>query len=222
LNRPRRAIRFWQQAPIGDYSNLRRTVTIMRAQRYTLMAYEPLASLWNMAASLEVAGALVECGSFAGGSAAVIATAAPDRQLWMFDSWEGMPEPGELDVTDQGRRREAGWISASEALARGTLDQLGVDRTRVQMIKGWFEDTVPTAKARVGPIALLHIDCDWYSSVRLVLNELYDQVVAGGVVAVDDYQHWLGCRKAVDEYFENVEAMPGFHRVGATIRFRKP
>jgi hypothetical protein len=90
------------------------------------------------------------------------------------------------------------------------------------MVKGWFADTVPVTKSEIGLIALLHLDGDYYDSTMLVLTELYPQVVPGGVLAIDDYQHWLGCRRAVDEFFGDVEAMPGFERVEQTIRFRKP
>jgi hypothetical protein len=88
-------------------------------------------------------------------------------------------------------------------------------------VKGWFEDTLFASKGEIGSIALLHVDCDWYESVRLVLAELYDQIVPGGVIAIDDYYAWLGCRKAVDEFFDDVETLSGFERVGPAIRLRK-
>jgi Macrocin-O-methyltransferase (TylF) len=79
------------------------------------------------------------------------------------------------------------------------LQPVGASATCAHFVNGWFEDTLFASKGEIGSIALLHVDCDWYESVRLVLAELYDQIVPGGVIAIDDYQHWLGCRKAVDE-----------------------
>jgi hypothetical protein len=179
-----------------------------------MVGYGALTSLWDLAYRLEIEGALVECGTWNGGSASVIQAAAPSRPLWLFDSWEGLPEPGEDDVTNDGLRREAGWNLAS-------VDTVQRRLPRANTVKGWFEDTIPAAKANIGPIALLHVDCDWYKSVSLVLKELYPQVAAGGVVAIDDYAHWRGCRKAVDEFFGDVTSLPDFRRVGQTIRFRK-
>jgi hypothetical protein len=70
----------------------------------------------------------------------------------------------------------------------------------VHLVRGWFEQTIPSATPSLGPIALLHLDCDWYESVKLCLDRLYDRVVDGGFIVVDDYGHWQGCRKAIDEF----------------------
>jgi (2Fe-2S) ferredoxin len=65
-------------------------------------------------------------------------------------------------------------------------------------VKGLFQDTVP--RCDVGPIAVLHLDGDWYESVKVCLDHLYDRVSPGGVIQIDDYGHWEGARKAVDEF----------------------
>src|SRR5437016_11334268 len=69
-----------------------------------------------------------------------------------------------------------------------------------EFVKGWFEQTLPTNRDRVGPIAILRIDCDWYSSVQCCLENLYDQVVDGGFVIFDDYYAFDGCAVAVHEF----------------------
>jgi hypothetical protein len=69
-----------------------------------------------------------------------------------------------------------------------------------ELVKGWFEDSLPANRQRIGPIALLRIDGDWYSSVRCCLDNLYDQVVDGGLVVLDDYYAWDGCAIAVHEF----------------------
>lgn len=93
----------------------------------------------------------------------------------------------------------------------------------MHLIRGWFEQTLPEHKKRIGPIALLHLDCDWYVSVGFCLSELYDQVVSCGFVVIDDYGHWLGCRRAVDEFLrqrtDNIVLTKIDHEA---VYFRKP
>src|SRR5262249_61300972 len=70
-----------------------------------------------------------------------------------------------------------------------------------EIVKGWFEETLPAFRSRLGPIAILRIDGDWYASVRCCLDNLFDQVVEGGLVIIDDYYAYEGCRLAVHEFF---------------------
>lgn len=67
---------------------------------------------------------------------------------------------------------------------------------------GWFQSTLPASRKELGRIAILRVDADWYESTRCCLEELYDQLVVGGYLIIDDYGHFPGCRKAVDEFFE--------------------
>ena len=141
-------------------------------------------------------GDLVECGCFRGGSAAMMGLCCPKRRLWLFDSFEGLPPASEVD----GRRAQqwTGACRSSEDEIRGFLEDEGL--SRFKMVKGWFKDTLPPAKPE--QIAVLHIDVDWYESTKSCLEGLYDRVVPGGVVQIDDYQSWPGARKAVDEFLE--------------------
>jgi hypothetical protein len=67
-------------------------------------------------------------------------------------------------------------------------------------VKGYFQDTLPRKKDEVAPIALLHMDADWYESTKTILDNLYDFVVPDGFIQVDDYGHWEGCRQALHEF----------------------
>ena len=78
-------------------------------------------------------------------------------------------------------------------VAGGSLD-------RVHLVRGWLKDTLPGAAT--GPIALLHIDVDWYDSVRTVFDHLAEHVPEGGIVSVDDYGRWHGCDVAVHEFLD--------------------
>lgn len=161
-----------------------------------MLSYPKLAGLWELVRTAPP-GAVVECGVWRGGSAAMIARADPERVLWLFDSWEGLPEPGPLDVATDGRRVLGGENLASAADVQEAFRGLSV---QPHLVAGWFEDTLPARKHEIGPIAVLHLDGDWYDSIKVCLRELHDQVVAGGIVAVDDYRGWQGCRAAVDEF----------------------
>lgn len=79
--------------------------------------------------------------------------------------------------------------------------RLKLDETRIHLVKGWFSDTLPVTDT--GEIALLHLDCDLYQSVKFCLETLYDKVVEGGCIVIDDYGYWSGCKKAVDEFIHN-------------------
>jgi hypothetical protein len=194
----RKLVRFVEQIPVRDYRAPRKVRVALRVRKHTLLDYPRLSALHDLAAQAP-AGAVVECGAWQGGSAAMMASAAPSRDVWIFDSWEGLPEPGELDVAAAGHRRERGWNDASmRSVAQLMLRQPALEPERVHLVKGWFEATLRSTDT--GPIALLHLDCDWYDSVKLCLDVLYDRVVPGGFIAVDDYDHWLGCRRAVDEF----------------------
>ena len=199
LNRVRKAIRFAQAVPPADLRNGRARAAL-KVRSNTLLDYRRLAAI-HAAASVAPRGAFVECGVWAGGSAGMMGLADPRRELWLFDSWEGLPEPGESDISFQGHRREAGWNYANRAqVEQLLLGKLGFDPERVHLVQGWFEETLPAARNEIRPIALLHLDGDWYKSIKTCLDLLYEQVVSGGFLVVDDYFHWRGCAQAVDEF----------------------
>jgi hypothetical protein len=84
--------------------DIAKTKLILTVKPYTMLAYPRLSTLYKLASRFErggVSGSFIECGVCNGGSAAVIAAAARDndnRHIWLFDSWEGLPEPGERDI----------------------------------------------------------------------------------------------------------------------------
>lgn len=176
---------------------------IYKIKPYTLLCYRRLSALHDAASALREAGpagAIVECGSWRGGAGAMLA-AASGRTAWLFDSWEGLPEPGEHDVSATEERARRGMFAAPEQAAREiAFERLRLPEGRLRLVKGWFDRTLPARKAEIGPIALLHVDADLYGSVKTCFEQLWDQVVPGGYVFVDDYGNWRGCRKAVDEF----------------------
>jgi hypothetical protein len=149
-----------------------------------------------------VPGAVVECGTARGGSAALLGLAVREsgerRRLWVFDTFEGIPPPTTQDPDYEIAAAYTGDFRGELAEVRDLFERLQIldDAT---FVKGRFEDTV--AGSDTGPIAVLHLDGDWYESVKVCLDHLYDRVSPNGVIQIDDYGHWEGARKAVDEFF---------------------
>lgn len=145
----------------------------------------------------KVPGAIVECGVRRGGCAALMGWLSPGRRLWMFDSFEGLPQPVPQDGIEANGW--AGELAVPEQDARDILGKLGVT---AEIRKGWFQDTIPAASREIGQIAVLRLDGDFYESTKVCLEYLYDLVPPGGIVIFDDYDRWQGCRIAVDEFMQ--------------------
>jgi len=161
---------------------------------------------------LGIPGDIVECGCFRGGTAAMMALANDfKRHVWLFDSWEGMPPPTADDPPDAMHGTSGCRVDWVEVVS--FLTSVGVLRNGT-MVKGWYKDTFPTHKIK--QIAVLHVDCDWHDSVKLSLETFYDLVSPGGVIQIDDYGHWSGARKAVDDFFRARAIDPCLHPLDYT------
>lgn len=187
---------------VGLRAGVRGLQTFSTVSSYTMVGRKRLETLYRLGRSINesgVPGDIVECGVWNGGTAAVLASAGMTdigRRLWLFDSFEGLPEPTQVD----GERAKSyeGKLVASVVRVQEVLSQVGAPLDRVEIVKGWFEDTFPTVE--IPQIALLHVDADWYASVKLALERFYDAVQPGGYIVFDDYGYWQGCKKAVDEF----------------------
>ncbi len=187
----------------------------------------PAARLEKMATLAQqfahVQGAFVECGVYNGGGAAIMAAELGPRDVWLFDSFEGLPEPATIDggkavnkyktITSTGKA----WQVGDMAKVKQAFDLAGCWSDRVHLVKGWFEDTL--APSETGAIAVLHLDADWYASTKLALETLYDRVVPGGLILLDDYGHWVGCRTAVIEFWREKRIAPVFTMLDETAGY---
>jgi O-methyltransferase len=177
--------------------------------RYTMVTNNNLIHLYTLVAEanqLNLPGDLVECGVWNGGSAAVMGKALAehkphghDRAIWCFDSFEGLPHPGQHDGQAEKDAYFKGWNMGSVDKVKEAFTKLNLGLTNVNIVPGWFEETL--AKAPIETIAVLHIDADWYDSVKLVLDVFYDKVTLGGFIVLDDYGYWQGCTQAVKDFF---------------------
>jgi hypothetical protein len=105
-------------------------------------------------------------------------------------------ENEEIDFTQTSNEKETNMTEAETNL-------LKMGCTDVQLFKGFFENSIPEKKSNLGKIAILRLDGDWYSSTMTCLNELYDLIMPGGFIIIDDYGHWQGCKTAVDKFRKN-------------------
>jgi len=151
----------------------------------------------------DIPGTIVECGCARGGSAALMALTLKEmgerRDLWLFDTFEGLPAPTQDDPDFEIADAFTGSCVGTLEDVHSLFVRLEVEKD-AHLVKGLFQDTL--AASATGPIALLHIDGDWYDSVRVCLEELYDRVAPGGIIQFDDYGYWQGARKAVDEFLQ--------------------
>ena len=92
----------------------------------------------------------------------------------------------------------------------------GYDRARINFVRGKVEDTLPASAP--AEIALLRLDTDWYESTSHELVHLYPRLVKGGILIIDDYGHFAGAKKAVDEYFQEYSIPIFFNRIDYTGR----
>jgi len=179
---------------------------------FTMVDRARLLSLYRNALRIcreNIPGDFVECGACRGGSAALMAYVAKahstvPRKVYACDTFEGMPEPGDADRHRGVTAAQCGFPAGSlrapvETGLSEVARRAGVADTVVP-VKGLFRDTLPTLAAKIGPVSLLHADGDWYESTMDIFCNLFEKVPLGGYVQIDDYGHWDGCRKAVEDY----------------------
>lgn len=183
-------------------------------QAHTLLDYDRLLSLKKIADDLnkrEVAGDFVECGCYKGGSSAVLRSEmGPDRRLWIYDSFKGMPNPGQQDGPEA--KKWENQCAASVDCLLAILLTTGATRDEFVVREGWFEDTFKSPLPK--QVSLLHCDADWYESVRLVLETFYPLMPDGASVILDDFGYWEGCRLAFYDFCEKHGERPLLERVG--------
>jgi hypothetical protein len=215
-------------------------VVLDRVRPLTMFPRECLVDLaWQVRACLEenIGGAFVECGVWRGGTSFLMAhllreAGASNRKVWLFDSFEGILPPEDIDgpaafkwAEDTNSPFYYDNFRVSVEDVQRSAQELGLS-ANTEFIKGWFDQTIPTNRSRIGPIAILRIDCNWHAGVRCCLEELYDQVVDGGFVSLD-YYNWDGCAVATHEFLgsrrlsHRIETVCGPGGVGLCAVFRK-
>jgi hypothetical protein len=190
---------------------------VMR-EKLTYLGSMALIDLHNRVIQMEQEnrpGIFIEAGCALGGSALVITAAKENaRPFYVYDAFSTIPPPSEKDGSDAHDRY--GEIAAGQATGikgdtyygyqenllervKASFENYGlaVEPHHVALVEGFYENTLRVEN----PVALAHIDCDWYESVMICLERIVPHLVTGGILIIDDYEAWSGCRKAVDAYF---------------------
>ncbi len=162
-----------------------------------------------------VDGALVECGVWRGGSAMAMALTLKrkgieDRDLYLYDTFAGMTAPGDVDVSISGKPAfdefakmrtsddTSAWCLSPLDEVKMNLATTAYPSAKLHFIEGKVEETIP--QNIPDKIAILRLDTDWYESTKHEMTHLFPRLQPAGVLIIDDYGHWKGSRKAVDEY----------------------
>jgi hypothetical protein len=204
-------------------------------RQYTMTSWERLYALYKSVRYVvenKIPGDLVECGVWRGGSMklaahVLLSLGATDRTLFLYDTFEGMTQPdpsvdkdlsGNNAINDwsEAQRRGVKWAYSPLDEVRETMAQVGYPMARIRLIKGPVEQTIPDTVPN--KIALLRLDTDWYASTRHEMEHLYPLVSPEGVLILDDYGHYQGAARAVDEYFANQASKPLLQRVDYSCR----
>ncbi len=173
-----------------------------------------------------ILGDFVECGVFKGGSAMMIAYAMQQfayegrntKKLWLYDTYEGMAnatihdenilnQKADLELKKLTKRENQNDIWAYSPLnyVVNNIEKTGIQSQNVKYVKGLVEKTL--LKNLPDKICLLRLDTDFYESTKIELETLYPLLEVGGILIIDDYGHWKGCKKAVDDYFDNKKSI---------------
>jgi len=199
---------------------------------YTMTSAERIWSLLHAVQYVvdeQISGDFVECGVWRGGSVMAMAhqlsrMGVTDRRIWLYDTFAGMTQPTEADVEAVSGTTAAEMLASTEVAdgnnvwcVAGRSDvEANVRSTRYPnenfiLVEG--DVAVTLHESAPESIAVLRLDTDWYESTRVGLEVLYPRLTVGGVCILDDYGHWQGARRAVDEYFAAQGQRPFMHPI---------
>jgi hypothetical protein len=207
-----------------------------RAAPFTMTSRERMYALWQAVkylARAAVAGDVVECGVWRGGSSMLAALALREigatRPMWLFDTYEGMPPPSARDrqwtgehATDRLAVQERipgainDWAFATLDDVKEQMASVDYPPELLHFVKGRVEETIPGRAPAT--ISLLRLDTDWYESTLHELEHLWPRLSVGGVLIIDDYGHWQGAREATDEFFDALGLPMLLNRIDYTGR----
>jgi len=217
-------VNHWQLSALNRLQpNLVTAITHVQQQHLTYLDQQALIDLGLAVTQLEqqaIAGQMLELGCAAGGSAIVITSVkAKSRPFAIYDVFGMIPPPSARDGQDVhqryevistgkspglGNRRYYGYEEALDQKVIAAFAEAGypIEQHQVSLVKGLYEDSLQIDQ----PVALAHIDCDWYDSVMVCLERIVPYLVQGGILVIDDYESWSGCRQAVDDFFRERQA----------------
>ena len=161
----------------------------------------------------QIPGQFMEAGVWRGGASimmkATLNALGQTRKVYLADSFQGMPKANHpkdsIDIS------AVDVLSVSEQDVLANFEKFNLLDDNVITIPGFFSDSLPTAN--IPPLAILRLDADMYESTLTCLNILFDKVVKGGVIIIDDYFSWKSCREAVGDFFESRKISPSIVQI---------
>ena len=166
----------------------------------------------ELAGSVTAPGCVIECGVWKGGSSAGMAEVlGPDREYFLFDSFQGHIDPQPVDgpAAFAWQADKTGPWYFDNARVGPEVADAAIRRSgarRYHLIKGDFDDTIP-GFTPPGPIAVLRIDCDWYAPTHLCLKTPFPHVADDGIMIADGYPDWDDYARAIHEYLAGYEGV---------------
>ncbi len=201
-----------------------------RESKYTLTSMERCFSLYKAIQYIvkgNIPGDIVECGVWRGGSAMLAALTLIEnkqtyRKIYLYDTYEGMPEPTDKDIDIHGVPYRSLWKKEKDLLTvsldevKENMHATGYPIENIIFVKGMVEDTIP--RTIPNQVALLRLDTDLYESTYHELVHLYPKVIPQGVIIIDDYGHFQGAQEATEKYFGEESMKILFHRIDYSCR----
>jgi len=207
-----------------------------KCKPFTMTSTERLYSLYKSveySIKNKINGDYVECGVWKGGSSMMIALTLlknniTDKKIYLYDTYEGMSEPTKDDINYANKTAQekysltmnnkagSNWCRSEIDEVKSNLYSTGYPKENIIFIKGKVEETIPQTVPQ--KISLLRLDTDWYESTKHEMNYLYPLLSEKGILIIDDYGHWQGCRKAIDEYFNTHNINVLLNRIDYTGR----
>lgn len=198
-----------------------------RFREFTMISREAyVANLFLAQRVAGLPGCIIECGVWRGGMSAGLATIlGTHRQYFLFDSFEGLPQAKEIDgeaaLRWQQNKQSPDYFNNCSAEEEFSKRAMKLSGTRsFQLIKGWFDHTIPEFKPPE-PIALLRLDGDWYDSTMTCLDSLFQHVTPGGLIVLDDYHAWDGCSRALHDFLSKHSAAERIYSSGDICYLQK-
>jgi O-methyltransferase len=211
---------FAPRPPIDRFENSAWYVNIA-GDPYTMVSPQRLRNVREAAETVlaeNLPGDFVETGVWRGGACimmkAVLAAAGVRRRVYVCDSFEGLPEIAE-GVDAPLKLHENPLLAVSVQQVQENFERFGLFDEDVVFVEGWFSETMPRLREQVEAIAILRLDGDYYTSTREVIDELYDKVVPGGFIIVDDYGTYQQCRDAIHDFWAERGLQPELIQVDA-------
>lgn len=180
-----------------------------------------------------IPGDFVECGVWKGGNSILaknyFQTYGESRNVWLYDTFTGMTKPTDVDISSIGEDANSiyslyekfdsnGWCHSPLTEVQNNFTAYNLSNSNVKFIVGDILQTTKINQNLPESISILRLDTDWYESTKCELEIFYPKLSIGGILIIDDYGHWSGAKKAVDEYFLKHKIPLALHYIDSSAR----